>query len=397
MDAPTAPTSVSHSHASRLHALDNLRALMMWLGIVLHVAVIHTVRESLLPWRDTERSLTADLLLASIHTFRMPVFFILAGFFVALLLHRRGPRATALHRLRRLGLPFAVFWPPVFAATAVLALVFVHRMARGSWGIDPGLGATAPAMPQGPSTMHMWFLWMLLWFSLAAAGVAALGRWTPAPLLRAAGGLLQRLGRAWWGPAVLALPLVAAGWTYVDGLVTPGGAFLPPAAEWVHNGLFFAFGIALFHDQARLFDVLRRRAWAHLALGLPFFLASGALIEAHAHPGWIAFAYNTASWLWSFGLIGLALRRLARPNPALAYLADSSYWVYLVHLPLTVAMGALLFGLPWPAELKMAANIAATTALCLASYQLLARRTWVGVLLNGKRHPPRVAGQPVPA
>ena len=48
----------------------------------------------------------ADLLAAFIHTFRMPVFFILAGFFVALLLQSRGPAGLAAHRLRRLGLPF---------------------------------------------------------------------------------------------------------------------------------------------------------------------------------------------------------------------------------------------------------------------------------------------------
>ena len=38
----------------RLHALDNLRATMMWLGIVLHVAVIHLAGPSPLPWRDNQ-------------------------------------------------------------------------------------------------------------------------------------------------------------------------------------------------------------------------------------------------------------------------------------------------------------------------------------------------------
>jgi hypothetical protein len=42
--------------AGRLHALDNLRASMMWLGIVLYVAVIHGEREALLPWRDERRT-----------------------------------------------------------------------------------------------------------------------------------------------------------------------------------------------------------------------------------------------------------------------------------------------------------------------------------------------------
>ena len=36
-------------NADRLYALDNLRALMMWLGIVLHVAAIHMVNDSPLP------------------------------------------------------------------------------------------------------------------------------------------------------------------------------------------------------------------------------------------------------------------------------------------------------------------------------------------------------------
>jgi glucans biosynthesis protein C len=109
----------------RLHGLDNLRALMMWLGIVLHVSAIHMVNPSPLPWRDTERTLLADFLMGFIHAFRMPVFFILAGYFTAMLLRQRGAAGMLKHRLLRLGLPFAVFWPPIFAASVVLALLFM--------------------------------------------------------------------------------------------------------------------------------------------------------------------------------------------------------------------------------------------------------------------------------
>ncbi len=64
----------------RLHALDNLRACMMWLGIVLHVCVNHLSAPSMLPFKDREVTFVADSLLVFIHAFRMPVFFILAGF-----------------------------------------------------------------------------------------------------------------------------------------------------------------------------------------------------------------------------------------------------------------------------------------------------------------------------
>jgi len=63
-----------------LHVLDNLRATMMWLGIVLHVSVLYMSRPSPLPWHDDQSSPLADLLVAVIHAFRMPLFFILAGF-----------------------------------------------------------------------------------------------------------------------------------------------------------------------------------------------------------------------------------------------------------------------------------------------------------------------------
>lgn len=382
--------------APRLHALDSLRALMMWLGIVLHVAIVHMVQPPLVPWRDGQRTFVADLLVGFIHAFRMPVFFILAGFFVAQLLRSRGPRGLAAHRLRRLGLPFVVFWPPLFLALGFFMLLFVHRMARGTWGIDRSLASTGAAIPEGPSTMHLWFLWMLIWFSLLAAAIASVRATWLQRGLAASGTALRRLGSTWWGIPVLALPLVAVGSGYPNGFLTPSGSFLPHASEWLHNGLFFALGIALHRGQRELFALYARRWMPCAAAGLVAFLATGALVEAKAHPGWTGFAYNVCTWSWSFAVLGLGMRFLAARKPWLAYLADSSYWVYLVHMPLTVGFGAVLYGLGLPALVKMAINIAATTAVCLASYQLFVRFTWVGVLLNGRRAPRESSSVPHP-
>lgn len=382
------------SPPQRLHALDNLRALAMWLGIVLHVSVIHWVNPSPLPWKDEQRTLVADLLGFFIHAFRMPVFFILAGYFAAMLLQQRGAGGMLKNRVLRLGLPFAVFWLPVFSSTVVLALLFIHRMARGTWGLDPTLLQGSPAVPQGPSTMHMWFLWMLLWLCVFTA---ALHRFGGGALHRAAtlmAAVAGRVASAWWGFAALALPLAAVGSLYANGIVTPNGSFLPPPAEWLHNGLFFAFGLCLHANRAGLLALFTRRAWPYAAAGLPFFIIALVLAGmqrerpgAIAHlPLWIAFAYNCATWLWSFALVGLALRYFPARSKVLGYLADSSYWVYLVHLPATVGFGALLYGVAWPALAKMGVNITATTLFCLATYHLFVRYTPVSRLLNGKRH-----------
>lgn len=390
----------------RLHALDNLRATMMWLGIVLHVAVIYTARPSLLPWHDTHTSRVADLLLAFIHAFRMPVFFMLSGFFVALLIERRGTRAMVRHRLKRLALPFALFWPPVFALSALLALAFLHRMAHGTWGLDPTLLRPGPSAPRGPSTMHLWFLWMLLWLSLGTGLLhALLARLAPG-VPAWAGRAMARLGGTPWGLVLLTLPLAGIGLQYPEGLLHPNGAFLPPWTEWAHNGLFYGFGLALYAQRkALLAHCVRHWHW-HAAAGLLLFLATGALFEMAPHGSGslptplrlgVALAYNATAWCWSLALVGVFVGRFAQPRPWLAYLSDSAYWVYLVHMPMTIGFGAWLYGLEWPALAKMALNVAATSALSLGSYHLLVRRTAIGTLLNGPRGTRGPAGKPAPA
>ena len=373
---------------ARLHALDNLRALMMWLGIVLHVAAIHMVQNSPLPWADDKRTTAADLTVAFIHAFRMPVFFILGGFFVAMLLASRGPAGMAKHRAIRLGLPFAVFWLPLLMVTVAAALLFIYQIERGTWGLDMGLvdvraaKAHLPHLPRGPNTMHMWFLWMLLWMSLATAMLA---QWLPTRVWAVPAQWLRRAASAWWGPLVLALPLVATDAGYPKGFLYPSGAFIPPPAEWLHNGLFFIMGLAIFSVRTQIFESWTRHARWFAAAGAVTFIVSGALVKREmAAP--FALAYGLTTWFWSIAVIAAGLRWLPTRSPVLGYLSDSSYWVYLVHFPLTIAFGSLLYLTDLPALLKMLLNITATTFVCVATYHLFVRYTWVSVLLNGKRH-----------
>jgi glucans biosynthesis protein C len=395
--------TVEPNATSRLHALDNLRALMMWLGIVLHVAVIYVVTPlPNIPWHDPQTTPIADLLLGFIHAFRMPMFFILAGFFVALMVQKQGAVGMLKNRLRRLGLPFIVFWLPVFATMVVFVLLFLHRMARGTWGLDVSLIPQTPHVPTGPTTMHLWFLWLLLGFSVLTAGVYRVAVHLPAAIPIRVAAFFGRSGQAWWGFGVLSLPLAWIGSFYANGIVTPDGGFLPPLSEWGHNGLFYLFGWYVYPHQQALFAQYTRYCYRYAVAGLGFFLVSGLLMALLARPdaappyltGWIALTYNCATWLWCFALMGLFLRYLQHPNPVLGYLAESSYWVYIVHMPMTIGFGAVLYGLPLPALTKLLLNVLATTAVCLISYQLFVRSTRTGLLLNGVRKTPRTVPSP---
>ncbi len=379
--------------SERLHALDHLRAAMMWLGIVLHVAAIHTVMESPLPWHDRQTSPWADLLSIVIHSFRMPVFFIVAGFFVAMLVRDRGLRGMLTNRLQRLGLVFALLWPPLYIACAVLALLFLHRMARGTWGLDETLMPVSGEHPR-INTMHLWFIWMLLWFSLLTAWLSPLSAYVGAPLRRRLAHAFRRLASSRWGFMGLAVPLALVGVFCKNGVVMASGEFLPPLTEWIYNGLFFVFGLALFAQRDALLALYRRRWSGNAALGLLLFTALFALTTMEkTQPGtipiflfWLALFYGLCTWLWSLALIGFFLRYLDRQNAVLGYLAQSAYWVYLIHLPATIGFGALLYDQDLAAGVKMLLNIGASTVFSLLSYHLLVRSTPLGRLLNGKRY-----------
>ena len=90
----------------------------------------------------------------------------------------------------------------------------------------------------------------------------------------------------------------------------------------------------------------------------------------------------------TFGLLGVALGpAFARPRPAVRYLADSSYWIYLVHLPVVGLAQVALLGVPIPATVKFAAVLATTIALGVASYRAFVRHTILGEWLHGRRGP----------
>jgi fucose 4-O-acetylase-like acetyltransferase len=366
---------------------------MMWLGIVLHVAINHTTGPSVLPWRDTQTSPLADLILVFIHAFRMPVFFILSGYFVALLVARRGHKGMLVHRLRRLALPFAIFWPVLIVCTTVLMLVYLHLMAYGTAGIDLSLITKKSKMTSPFNTMHMWFIYYLVWFCVLTAAFAQAAAWVPAKLQHAIDEGFRKLASNWWGPLILAIPLAIIGSFYRAGMLAPNGSFVPNVNELVHYGLFFVFGLYLYRHQDFLFPLYTKKCWRNMIAGfVVFVLVLGAfktfVSDPHRVPhieAGIAFLYNLTSWLWSLGLIGVFLRYLPTQNRVLRYVSESSYWVFLVHMLGTIGFGAVLFSQPFGPLTKMALNILATTAACLLTYHVLVRYTLIGVLLNGRR------------
>lgn len=90
--------------ARRYHSLDALRAAMMLLGIVLHSAASYVAGPmgAAWPYKDAQTSGVFNLTVFFIHIFRMPVFFVAAGFSRAMEpANRRRVRDARDHDARR--------------------------------------------------------------------------------------------------------------------------------------------------------------------------------------------------------------------------------------------------------------------------------------------------------
>lgn len=98
--------SVSLALAARRHDLDALRAFAMLLGLALHASLSFFPA----PWpvQDTRQSELFAIFNALIHGFRMPLFFLLSGYFTMMMYRSRGMKSLLKQRAIRILIPCLV-------------------------------------------------------------------------------------------------------------------------------------------------------------------------------------------------------------------------------------------------------------------------------------------------
>jgi len=91
-------------------------------------------------------------------------------------------------------------------------------------------------------------------------------------------------------------------------------------------------------------------------------------------------------WSFVFGITGLFIRYGSQYSAKMRYISDASYWVYLIHLPLTGIIPSLIVGLNIPGSFKFFIVLVITSLICFLSYHYLVRSTFIGKFLNGRKY-----------
>lgn len=363
---------------------------MMLLGLVIHSSTSFTAAPlgEAWPYQDANSSILFSCLVFFIHVFRMPLFFLMAGYFTALLYYRRAPWEMLKNRGMRVALPFAVFLPILFPLTNSGFIFSMEGGVNGGWEAAGAYLANPAGWFAAFRTIHLWFLYYLILFFVLIAVLMPLvervtGSWTD--------GLGQRLGKLIHHPLGV---LIGSAVTFLTllpmskaGLDTET-AFLVQPKILLSYGVFVGFGWVLYlnSDQVARFA---QNAWRWMAVGA--VLSTGYLAYSVSMPGeaLIAGKALAAASMWTliYGFVGLFVRYYDRPKPMGRYLSDASYWLYLVHLPIAIWVPGLMNGWDVHAVIKFTITLAVTTIVSVATYDLFVRSTAIGSFLNGKRHP----------
>lgn len=389
------------TESPRFHSLDAVRASALLAGIALHSTSSFWpgFREARWPISDDSSSLFLAAVFFIVHIFRMSVFFAIAGFFARLLLVRLGVGGFIKNRLRRIALPFAA---SMVVVMPLLILPFLWGQRQ--LGIHGPPDVTPPIPdPQLPPWGHLWFLYLLLvlyalWLlarmltkAVDRRGVAAAGA------DRAFGVLLtSRLAPLVFAIPVWLLLLDAPWWIPWQGIPAPIMGFVPNLPAVAAYGSAFAFGWFL-HRQPAGFEPLQRHWPVYLVAAAILTAVSLWLVGAHPQlkvqamspPSRMTYAatYLVAGWCWIFGIIGAAQRFLSGPNPAIRYVADASFFVYIIHLPVVYALQAWMIQWPVHWSVKYSLIVTLTFVIVFAIYHFGVRSTFVGQFLNGRRYP----------
>ncbi len=354
----------------RIHSMDALRASSMLLLVPAHVSGLIAVNG------DPSAVLTGIVWV--IHVFRLPLFFAMSGYFLALMQRRRGLRGTLRNRSLRIAAPLAV---------GLVTLVPMLMALSEATGVS--ITAAGPAQSLfGLAPSYLWFLWYLL---VIDASAILMLRFAPGIATRIRNLLAGAIGRP-LGIALLTVPAAALLLGQSDWMPTaPTDTFRIEPAMLAYYAMFFAFGTALFAAPKKVQALSAntgRWALAALASGLVALALftlhnrSGAGTAVHAIQ---LTAFGIATWTSLHALLGLANRHLSAERPAIRYVADSSYWIYLAHLQILIPLLAVVLAIGVQPGLAFVMLTATTLLLTFLSYAAFVRYTAIGRALNGPR------------
>ena len=321
----------------RFPSLDFLRAFALLMGVLIHVLMLF-----LEPFDGSEPRLGASIIFIWIHTWRMPLFMLLAGFFTALSLSKRDVGNYALNRLIRLGAPILLLWSVIPAIDEEAAVIF-KLPELISWLLYD--------MPFTLRLDHLWFLYYLLIFY----GILLLLKSILTEIFSFITDYklsLRRILILWLPILILLSPLnKPTGGIFGDIPTTFGEVKL---GSMLFMASFFMIGLQI-HKSSQFLESLQRRQFWLPNLIVFSLVPVGLLVWGGFKDEPFTFAGPLEMWILNglagsatlllvLSIIGCAMCRISSSGRTLRWLVKLSYPIYVFHVIFVISVsGTLMF------------------------------------------------------
>ncbi|MDP5150888.1 acyltransferase family protein [Rheinheimera baltica] len=364
---------MQHS-SNRIDYLDAMRAVLMMLGIILHSAQLYNPSHKWL-LHEPQSQPFFYYLIEVIRVFRMPAFFVVSGFFCAMLIQRYGSEPFMQSRLKKLLVPLLV-------SAVTLNVMQAFLLQQFGWLPE----AVIPYLLHGGWVQHLWFLLDLLVFVF----LLYLGYRLPRARQE-----LQRLSAKTISTLPL-LVLISLLPLYPLAMIVLNKLGLPMYHAWfgvmgiyelLYNLQFFLFGLMLYSSPKWLTQFSNVR----LRYGTPALITLIALHYFSASltgvVGQVLAIYSNTLLCWlSIALCFTVFNRLVTHSSAhWRFLSEASYTVYLFHHFIVIALGLSIMQTGLPPVVGYSLVVIATLLLTLAIHRyVIAPSRILRLGFNGK-------------
>ena len=311
----------------RVYYLDAMRGILMILGIFLHSAAIFHPQKVYLAVHSEKTTQVAFYLYEIIHIFRMPVFFIISGYFVFYTLKKYGPDQFIKLRSRRIFIPLITTALTLNVIQAILSFGrdWQNQYFNGEW------------------IVHLWFLWNLLfYFVFIYIGFKFFENKVDSLINKISEMLLKF-------PDLLMISVLSL----LSIVLYSFSKFFPTDFLGINIKLifyylpYFLFGILLFAKQ----KLLDKFTHINPAFSLFFTLiAYWIFTSLQNYDGiiWtIANLYfkNLSLWFASSFIFYIFIKLINKPSRLFYFLANASYTIYLFHFVFVIGFSLILIDL----------------------------------------------------
>ena len=362
--------------SSRYHGFDLLRSVAMLLGIVIHAPIVYADRviaQEVVPMVTNLPELEdwIGVILLWIHCWRMPTFFLIAGFMSILVIERKSASFFFKDRILRVACPMVLF------GFLLIGYPSNNHLAIG----------------------HFWFLYCLI----AIIGFFALSSFL-IPVLS-----IQRMkvvvslpflrpSYLIWLLAIFILVRLLCSFPYNGNLPIPDYYSKFFIGTFMYYCFWFYVGIGLFFARS---EILRFTNWKFISL-LGLFSISSILLAALAIVTYDFFVtpetlnenftpkfffinvyWACTTFLWTFFLTFLFQRILNRRSAFVRWLVELSYPIYIFHLTLAIVISGELIKSGFGQSEVFLMTIPLTFGSCLVCYYIFVKFTPLNWLVNG--------------